>query len=182
MEFCCKTNPALLADLLRYDAESGFLYWRHRPEWMFKDVRTYRAWNTTFADKLALHALGNAGYRRGKIYGADLLAHRAIWAVVHGAWPDGEIDHIDGDTLNNRLSNLRDVSRTLNGQNIRRSSRNTSGRSGVSFNKMQGKWVAYIKANGVFTFLGTHKTKEEAIAARQAAEIASGFHQNHGRA
>ena len=181
MDFCCKTNPALLSRLLRYDRESGFLFWRERPLEMFKDIRSFRSWNSMFAGKPALHTLGNHGYRRGKIYGVELLAHRAAWAVMNGAWPDGEIDHIDGNRLNNRADNLRDVSRVQNGQNLRRSSRNTSGRSGVSFNKLQGKWVAYIQVNGVFKYLGTHKTKDEAIVARRAAEIDAGFHANHGR-
>lgn len=181
MDYCCKTNPALLADLLRYDRESGLLFWRDRPREMFKDARTHRAWNTTFSGKPALHTLGNHGYRRGKVYGVELLAHRAAWAIMHGAWPRGEIDHIDGDPLNNRAANLRDVSRVQNGQNIRRSSRNTSGRSGVSFNKTQGKWVAYIQSGGAFKFLGTYQNKDGAIAARIAAEAAAGFHPNHGR-
>lgn len=182
MTFCIKKNPELLRNLLKYDAETGFLYWSERPRSMFKDDRTHRAWNTNFSGKLAIHGIGNHGYRKGRIYGVEVLAHRVIWAMHNKGWPDGEIDHIDGDQTNNRIDNLRCVTSTENSKNAKISRRNTSGRTGVSFNKAQQKWVAYIASNKEFKFLGTFSEKKDAITARKKAEEELAFHPNHGRA
>jgi hypothetical protein len=73
----------------------------------------------------------------------------------HNNWPDGIIDHIDGDPLNNRISNLRISNTSLNAANKKTPSTNTSGLKGVSFVKSTGKWGAYIKINGKSKSLGT---------------------------
>lgn len=75
------------------------------------------------------------------------------------------VDHIDGDGLNNRRSNLRLVDKSQNAQNAKKSSANTSGFKGVSFNKATGKWEACLRAQGKKRFLGLHQTPELAHAA-----------------
>ncbi len=104
------------------------------------------------------------------------LAHRLIYA-----WHNGEIgkglviDHINGDTKDNRIENLRAVTRTENGQNRKKASDNKSGTTGVSFNKRSNKWRAGITINGKAKYLGFYTDKNEAIKARKAAEIKHNF-------
>ena len=98
--------------------------------------------------------------------------HRLIWAW-HGysLEPNQQIDHIDGNSLNNRIENLRAASRKQNGENRKGANKNSkSGVKGVSWRKDREKWCAYIKHNGKDINLGLYETKEDAIAARIAAE------------
>lgn len=171
----------LVQDYISYDPETGKLFWLPRPPSLFANKGRWSAWNKTFAGREAMTTTGNEGYKKGSAFGASLLAHRVAWAIHTGAWPTGEIDHINGIRTDNRISNMRDVGRTANGKNIRRSARNTSGRIGVSYNKLQRRWVAYIKADGVFRFLGAHKSFDDAVKARESAEMEFNFHPNHGR-
>lgn len=88
--------------------------------------------------------------------------HRLIWLHVHGAWPDHEIDHVNGVRDDNRLCNLRDVPRALNSQNLRTAlSNNKTGYLGVSLGH-NGKWVAQIKLNRKIKHLGYFSTPEAA--------------------
>jgi len=123
-------------------------------------------------------SVGAGGYLKGTIDGVYYLAHRVIWKIVTGEDPD-EIDHIDGDRLNNALVNLRNVSRSENAKNLPMQTSNTSGIVGVY---QKGKsWAAHIGAGGTTLHLGTFETRREAIAARKAADVAYGYHANHGR-
>jgi hypothetical protein len=110
-----------------------------------------------------------------------MYAHRVAWALHTGAWPDAQIDHQDGDKLNNAISNLRSVTQWENTKNAALSSHNTSGVTGVAFDKRSGKWRARVHHNYRDVFCRLYSTKEEAIAARRVAEKDYGFHQNHGR-
>jgi len=60
-------------------------------------------------------------------------AHRVAWFLHHGAWPMGEIDHINGNAQDNRIANLRDVTHKENTRNMKRRSDNTSGITGISY-------------------------------------------------
>jgi hypothetical protein len=108
-------------------------------------------------------------------------AHRIAWALYHNEQPDGEIDHIDGNTGNNCIANLRVVTRRVNMQNAALPKTNTSGVMGVSWHKLRRRWRADIRVRGKQHWLGFFDDKEEAIAARKTAEIEYGFHPNHGR-
>lgn len=119
------------------------------------------------------------GYVRVKINCISYRAHRVIWLVTYGEWPDGQIDHINGVKDDNRIENLRTVSVTGNQQNQHVRVDNTSGVTGVIFDR--GYWTAKIRANGKRLHLGRFKTLEAAAAARKAAELLYGFHPNHGR-
>lgn len=99
-------------------------------------------------------------------------AHRLAWFLVHGEWPQGEIDHIDGDRLNNRLNNLRVVDRAGNSQNRWKAQRNnkSSGLAGVTWNKQHKKWQSNLMANKVRHHVGYFSDPNEAHAAYMAAK------------
>lgn len=91
----------------------------------------------------------NAEYIEGTPRYRKEWLHRVIMERVLGRklTQDEEVDHINGDTLDNRRANLRVVTRTQNNQNARRRKDNTSGYKGVVFNKLRGKWFAQIQIN-----------------------------------
>lgn len=167
-------SAALVRKLLRYDPETGDLYWLPRDS----TVPKFRQWNGRFAGRIAFTSV-KRGYLAGTINGCQLLAHRVAWALYYGEWPAEDIDHIDGVRTNNRISNLRAVARGENNRNRGRSRRNTSGATGVTH--ADGKWRARIKARGQDVSLGCFSDFGSAAAARKAAERNLGFHENHGK-
>ncbi len=175
-----KSNPSpeLLRRLLRYEPETGKLYWLERTSDV--DAR-FRQFNSQFSGKEALYGASSSnGYCTGAIFNRQYLAHRVIWAIVHGEWPD-HIDHINGCRTDNRIINLRSVNKAQNAQNMAKSRRNKSGAIGVYWAKHAGKWRAEITANGKRCHLGYFDTIHEASFARLDAQRRLGFHPNHGR-
>lgn len=176
--------PEVLVSLLRYDAETGKLYWLPRLPHLFGKSRlcgseSYcRKWNDRYAGKEAF-TYGAPDYLRGSIFGFTTTAHRVIWALVHGEWPELQIDHINGRRHDNRIENLRQVTPAENSKNVRRRD-NTSGVLGVSRHSTSGKWVAQLAIDGKNTYLGSFDTIEEAAEARRLANIKHGYHPNHG--
>jgi HNH endonuclease len=120
------------------------------------------------------------GYLQGGIFGGVFATHRVIWAIAHGYWPK-QIDHINGIRTDNRLCNLREVDDAENRKNMAIRSDNSSGYHGVRLNTTTNKWRAEIRVAQKNIHIGCYSSKSDAIAARKAAEIALGFHQNHGR-
>lgn len=98
------------------------------------------------------------------------MAHRLAWFYVYGAWPNGDLDHINGDKLDNRIANLREATRKQNMQNVRQHKHNTSGVKGVAWHSQRNKWRAYIFVDYKQIHLGLFDTKEAAAAARMNAE------------
>lgn len=181
-----KPLPAqdLLCQLLDYDAETGTLTWKPRDVSMFKPSKTRSAkhvagiWNSRYAGTPALTAIERDGHLKGTVDGVYYKAHRIIWKMVHGVDPV-EVDHINGNASDNRLINLRSVTGAENSRNMQRYSSNSTGDVGVY---RKGKfWMARIGGKENLLYLGTFLTKQEAVAARQAAEVMLGYHPNHGR-
>lgn len=170
-------TPELCRQLLRYDPETGKLFWKARPTSLFTDERTGRAWNTRFADKEAFTAISR-GYHIGAIHYVMVKAHRVAWAIHYGEWPD-VIDHINGNPSDNRITNLRNVSQTENMRNLSQRTDNTSGASGVW--REGNKWAAEIKFKGKKRWLGRYESFEDACAARANAQAELGFAKGHGR-
>ena len=100
--------------------------------------------------------------------------HGIVWYLHHGVYPDYQkdqvIDHVDGDTHNNRIENLRLVTTSLNQQNAKLRTDSTSGVKGVVFYPRYSKWCARININKKRTLLGYFDTLEEAKEARYLAE------------
>lgn len=170
-----------LARLLRYEPETGKLFWLRRPLSMFPDERAWKIWNTRYANFEAFTSLNPSGYRRGAIFGRTFAAHRVAWAVHHGEWPQGEIDHINGNRADNRLSNLREVDSAGNHKNLSRASNNKSGVTGVHWCNTWNRWIAKIKVGGKTKSLGQFEHFENAVAARQKAQQELGFDIGHGK-
>lgn len=85
------------------------------------------------------------------------LAHRLAWFYVHGEWPAGQIDHINGDRADNRISNLRVADQSHNNANFRRPKRNKTGFRGVHPSPCKpGRWVARITKYGKSYSLGSY--------------------------
>lgn len=183
-------TPELCRQLLRYEPETGKLFWLPRPASMFRDslchggVRTAQwaadCWNTKNAGREAFTAQNGAGYYVGAILNHNFRAHRVIWAIVHGVWPLDQIDHDDGDRANNRLHNLKPATNAENHKNEGLPKNNTSGAQGVRMHAKTGRWRAEIKVNYRNRHLGYYATKEEAVSAREAAKVQFGFSSSHG--
>jgi hypothetical protein len=161
-----------LRELLRYDSQTGQLFWKERPGTM----NAAQSFNTRHAGQEAFTSLKD-GYRRGLLFQESVYAHRVIWKIMTGE-DASEIDHIDGNPLNNAWRNLRDI-RGGNQKNSRKRHDNTSGHVGVV--RRGERWIAQFGINGTTRHIGIYNTKEEAIAARKQAELEYGFHPNHGR-
>jgi HNH endonuclease len=162
-------TPEQLRALLRYDPDTGKLFWLPRPDSAFASMGSARAFATRFADKEAFTARHCQGYRQGNIGGHVMLAHRVIWAIVTGEWPKDDVDHIDTDRSNNAWGNLRAATRSQNCMNASKPSSNTSGYKGVDWNAVNKKWRARITANGKDISLGYFNCSTAAVVARAVA-------------
>ena len=109
------------------------------------------------------------GYREIRVNGKAYKAHRLAWLYVHGEWPERNLDHIDVDPSNNRISNLRLATQSQNNANRGVQSNNTSGYKGVSWHPSAGKWCAHIQHNGKKKYLGLFTYPEGAYEAYKRA-------------
>ena len=159
-----------LCEVLEYDRETGFFYWKE---------------NTGL--KVVPRALAGRKSLDGHEYSTITIddtqyrAHRLAWYYVNGEWPNGVIDHINHNKVDNRIENLRDVDPVDNSRNqpLRKDSK--SGCLGVYFDKSCGKWFASFTVNGSNKLLGYYEEKDKAILARKKFEKENGYHVNHGK-
>jgi hypothetical protein len=110
------------------------------------------------------------GYILIAIDGEKYYTHQLAFLYAHGYLPENQIDHIDRNPSNNKINNLREVSNQCNMRNTGNRINNTSGVKGVSWNKINNKWVAYIWVNGKLKYLGYYKNFDNAVKARYKAE------------
>lgn len=153
-----------------YDDDTGFLLWAVSPSSNVSvgDIAGY----------VSARGRHDAYERRIKIKGKAYKASRVVWMYKNKKEiPKGmQIDHINGDTLNNRIENLRLVTPEQNSRNNKRFCTNTTGFTGVYENKKRKKWLASIHVGGgKQKYLGIFSTKAEAIAARSAGERILGY-------
>lgn len=155
-----------LLEALTYDPETGIFTRNPRAG----NSRFVRTWNTRYANQIANHVRPD-GYVDITIDYYSYQAHRLAFFYVHGKWPRDHIDHIDRDKRNNRLTNLREATRSQNLCNRSHTKTSQSGVKGVSFDKRRGNWRAEIKYQGRATHLGTYDSIEEARSAYRRAGI-----------
>ena len=155
-------------DLLRtFCYADGVLRWR-------ADTAP-RSWRGDIAGNL-----NNTGYVVVGTQGKKYLAHRLIFLMHHGYMPD-EVDHINGDRSDNRIENLRAVTRKQNQYNAGTRADNTSGVKGVFWYKQTQKWAAQCKFDGVLYPLGYFdKLSDAASAVRAFRQSNHGEFANHG--
>jgi len=115
-------------------------------------------------------------YPNGKT--KKVFAHRVVWKLVTGEEPPTEIDHIDGNGLNNRWDNLRDGSHGENSRNMALSKRNTSGYNGIR--KQRNRWAAVFREGGKDVYLGSFDSKKEAAEVARKARLERGYTERHG--
>lgn len=121
------------------------------------------------------------GYLRVNIKGKIYMVHRVIMILSGIEVGDGLfVDHINHDRTDNRLENLRVVTKEQNTRNLSLYKKNKTGYPGVYQHKTTKRYIVHIRVNGKKHHLGCFKTLEEAAAARAEAEIKYGFHPNHG--
>lgn len=133
---------------VRYDLADGEFYW----------LSACRL-KSIIGKKAGYLNVGNLGktYRQINIFGNKVLAHRLAWFYVYGKWPNGTVDHVDNDGLNNRIGNLRECTQQQNTRNVER--------KGYTFSKRDQRFVAQIMISGKHLRLGSFPTAE---LARQA--------------
>jgi hypothetical protein len=174
---------ALTAEYARecfdYDPETGKVTWRRRPREHFKTKRSYSTWNSRFAGQ-EVNSVHSAGYIRVSVNTTYYLLHRIIWLMTKCEWPTDEIDHINHDRNDNRLENLREVTRLINSRNCSKKVNNTSGITGVSWCKPRKKWKAAIKVNGCKYEIGFFSNIQDAANTVASAYRTNDFHANHG--
>lgn len=142
-------------------------------------------WRTRDRNLSGLKAGGvcpTSGYSRIRLGGRLISAHRIAVALAYGSWPDGEVDHINGNRTDNRLVNLRVVTRAINQRNKSKYKNNCTGVVGVHWHKQHRKWCAKIQKNKKNITLGVFHDFDQAVEIRRAAERKMQFHENHGRA
>jgi hypothetical protein len=164
-----------ISPFLDVDFSSGTLMWMERDQSHFTSFKAFCTWNRRYAGRPALDYLDPHGYRCGRLFDRPIKAHRAIWAIATGQWPDA-IDHINGVRSDNRLCNLRSADAATNSRNAGRRIDNKSGHVGVCWDARRAKWLATIAGRQI----GRFSSKDEAVAARVAASLANNFHPNHG--
>lgn len=147
-----KLTAERLRELLHYDPETGRF-----------TRRVTRPGRSAKAGSVAGH-VNQRGYWVIWI-GCNWMAHRLAWLYVHGAWPDGHIDHINQDKADNRMENLRLVTHAENMQNRPHQRNNVSGFKGVAPCRRTGRWQALICSNNKQIHLGFFDTPELAHAA-----------------
>jgi hypothetical protein len=170
----------LLNEFFHFHAETGCLYYKERDRKHFNTSHGYKKFNSRYAGRLA-GSTSVAGYRTVKIFGKDYKVHRIVWILNFGGVIPHSIDHKNGIRNDNRLENLRLATQREQRRNTALSSRSTSGENGVCWQKRDKRWYAYIQINGKRKNLGYFVNKEDAIAARKAANKKYGYHENHGR-
>lgn len=121
----------------------------------------------------------STGYMQVIFFGKKMYLHRIAYALHHGVWPE-QVDHINGNKLDNRAENLRCVCQVENSRNQGLRKGNTSGYIGVTYNKANKNWLAQITVRGKNHYIGSFISKESARKARKEAEKNFGFHENHG--
>jgi hypothetical protein len=152
----------IVESYIDYNPETGIGVWKRKRMGRGKQVKV----------GLPAGTINNQGYIYIGLSGQRYAAHRLFWLLYYKKDPgDKFIDHIDQNRLNNKIANLRLVTKSQNGLNISLPAHNKTGIIGVHYCTTRQKFVALIKINNQTRYLGRFKNIEDAIAARKKAEI-----------
>jgi hypothetical protein len=161
-------------ECLDYDPDTGLLIWRERPLHHFSNAASQKRMNACYAGKVAgaEHATGKQGryrYWGVRLAGVFYPAHRLAWLLYHGIDPEPlEVDHINGNGLDNTIANLRLATRSENmAANLRPHSDSSTRARGIQ--KNGSGYMARVMLHGKSHYIGTWRNLDEAIKARQEA-------------
>lgn len=141
-----------LKSLLSYDKNTGYFTWQVPRR------------NISVGDIAG--CVNAKGYRYIGVAGKLYRANRLAWFYCYGEWPEFQVDHINGDRLDNRIENLRDIPAQGNQQNRRRGNKNSSSKMlGVSWNKLSQKWRSQLSIGRTTRHIGMFDTEKAAHAA-----------------
>jgi hypothetical protein len=164
--------------------QTGKLTWKQRPRYHFETDFAYNTINPRQFGKVAgsiskndYWTVGLRGIGESK---KVMYQHRILYAMFHGVWPDETIDHFDGNTKNNSISNLRPASQSVNTKNQRLRNTNKSGLHGVRWYNRYNAWHATGTYNYKVFHLGYHENLLDAICARRSWELNKEFTERHG--
>lgn len=155
----------------------------HTPEQIAKELRVDEEgrlwWKCSASGRRRDKPVGSRhqrlGYLRFMVLGHRYLAHVMCWALYYQEWPKGYIDHIDGNTFNNRKNNLRVVTQSENKHNPQKLYKNnTSGVHGVTYITARDNWVVGLRVNNLYVYGGSYENYEDAIEARKQLEVKHG--------
>lgn len=152
---------------LEYDPDEGSFRWNYKI-------------NPACADGWFVPKDVGKGAGTIDVFGQRYICTHLAWLLYWGVWPTYEIDHIDGDSQNHKIDNLRDVPHLINMQNLKLKKSNKTGHNGITTTP-SGKFAVYIRENGKSKRIGTFETIESAIEARRLEDLRLGYHENHGR-
>ncbi len=160
-----EAESELISEYLRYS--DGHLYWK-----------LDRGFKMSAGDRAGcLHK--SSGYIKVFLFGRLYRAHRVIFYLHHGIWPEHDIDHIDHDKTNNHIDNLRSATGSQNQRNRSRLKNNTSGCNGVS--KSKSGWFASVYDHDKKRVSKHFKHLADAAMWRAIKAKEYGYHENHGR-
>lgn len=178
----------LPVDVIRevFEYKDGKLFWKRRPLKHFNSTRAQNVFNSKWAGVEAgtllcpnkEYLISQVSYKGEK---HSLLLHIATWAIVNGVYPSQDIDHLDGDGLNNDIHNLSEAGVLLNMQNKRRYKNNSSGLCGVIWYKRSNKWVVQGTVGGKKLNLGYFESFFDAACTRKSWELSYDFTERHGK-
>ncbi len=151
-----------LISILDYDHLTGYLTWKIRPSFNVKIGDIARSKNSDGYIIIGIN---------GKLY----YAHRLACFHYYGYMPENDIDHVDRSKHHNWILNLQESSRSCNMRNIGNLKNNTSGVKGVYLDKAKDRWVAGVKVNQKYKFLGVYKDFDDAVCTRLAGEQCVGW-------
>lgn len=157
----------LLTSYLKYNETKGEFTWIKRPN---KNIHLHTRAGTK----------NSAGYRVISLFGKRYLEHRLAWFYVHGEMPEHEIDHINQIRDDNRISNLRQVTRSENQRNKTRKDSRVD-EIGIWWCRRRKRYIAEITLNGKKVYQKSFTDIDEAIQQRKAKALELGFHENHGK-
>ena len=166
-------SQEMLKERIHYDKETGFFTWL--------DVKV----NGKRMRNKRSGSINGGGYIQvrlsldGKSYA--LFAHRLAWLYEYGEFPSGNLDHLNRNRTDNRITNLRIATTRENGRNRSMSSNNTTGHNGIGFSKARNKYHARIRVNYKQKHLGYFENIEDAAKAVKEARAHYGYHENHGQ-
>jgi len=163
-------TQALLKELFIYNPDTG----------LFIRRKQVRGPNGRIGN-IAGHKDKSNGYVKIGVNGKSYKAHRLVWLYMYGKFPSNQLDHINHNRSDNRLSNLREVSMAENLKNKKFYSCSKHGFNGVIFQPTRNTWYARISVNGKLIHIGRYRTFYAACYAGHSANIKYGFHQNHGK-